>query len=172
MTDSDICFMTAVEMAGRIRNKELSAREALDAHLRQIERIQSLDPKVNAIITLVADRAKENARLADNAIAKGGPVGPLHGLPVAHKDLQETKGIRTTYGSLIYENEIPKVDSLLVERLKHAGAITVGKTNTPEFGAGAQTFNKVFGRTLNPYDLSKTCGGSSGGASLRDGPAG
>jgi amidase len=155
--------MTAVEMAGRIRNKELSAREALDAHLRQIERV---NPKVNAIVTLVADRAKENARLADDTIAKGGPVGPLHGVLVAHKDLQETKGTRTTYGSLIYKDEIPKVDALLVERLKHAGAITVGKTNTPEFGAGAQTFNKVFGRTFNPYDLSKTCGGSSGGAAV------
>jgi amidase len=163
MTDSDICFMTAVEMADRIRNKELSAREVLEAHLRQIERV---NPKVNAVVTLVADQAKASARQADDAIAKGGAIGPLHGLPVAHKDLQETKGIRTTYGSLIYKDEIPKVDALLVERLKRAGAITVGKTNTPEFGAGAQTFNAVFGRTLNPYDLSKTCGGSSGGAAV------
>jgi amidase len=136
MADFDICFMTAVEMAGRIRNKELSAREVLDAHLRQIERV---NPKVNAIITLVADRAREAARLADDTIAKRAPVGPLHGIPVAHKDLQETKGIRTTYGSLIYKDEIPKVDTLLVERLKHAGAITVGKTNTPEFGAGSHS---------------------------------
>jgi amidase len=165
MTDSDICFMTAVEMAGRIRNKELSAREALDAHLRQIERVNP-KPKVNAIVTLVTDQAKKDARLADDAIAKGRAIGPLHGLPVAHKDLQETKGIRTNYGSRIYEHEIPKVDALLVERLKHAGAITVGKTNTPEFGAGSQTFNEVFGRTRNPYDLSKTCGGSSGGAAV------
>src|SRR5205814_1182627 len=94
----------------------------------------------------------------------GDDVGPLHGLPIAHKDLQLTKGIRTTFGSPIFAEFVPDEDSLLVERLKRAGAITVGKTNTPEFGAGSQTFNPVFGATLNPYDLTKTCGGSSGGA--------
>jgi amidase len=163
MADSDICFMTAVELAHRLQAKEVSAREVLDAHLRQIERV---NPKVNAIVTLVVDQARENARRADDRIAKGEAVGPLHGLPVTHKDLQETKGIRTTYGSLIYKDEVPTVDALLVERLRAAGAITVGKTNTPEFGAGSQTFNTVFGRTLNPYDLTKTCGGSSGGAAV------
>lgn len=163
MADSDICFMSAVEMARRLRAKEVSAREVLDAHLRQIERV---NPKVNAIVTLVEEQARENARQADERLAKGEAIGPLHGLPVAHKDLQETKGIRTTYGSLIYKDEVPTVDALLVERLRGAGAITIGKTNTPEFGAGSQTFNAVFGRTLNPYDLSKTCGGSSGGAAV------
>src|SRR6266403_4827980 len=110
--------------------------------------------------------AVEKARLADQAMARGREVGPLHGLPIAHKDLQPTKGIRTTFGSPIFKDFIPAEDSLLVERLRQAGAILVGKTNTPEFGAGSQTFNPVFGSTLNPYDETKTCGGSSGGAAV------
>jgi amidase len=100
----------------------------------------------------------------DESIARGGITGPLHGLPIAHKDLQPTRGIRTTYGSPIYKDFVPNADSLVVERLKGAGAITIGKTNVPEFGAGSQTFNPLFGATRNPYDLSKTVGGSSGGA--------
>jgi amidase len=163
MADSDIVFAPAVELTRRLRAKQVSAREVLDAHLRQIGRV---NPKVNAIVTLVADHAWEAARQADEWIAKGEVVGPLHGLPVAHKDLQETKGIRTTYGSLIYKENVPTEDAILVERLRAAGAIAVGKTNTPEFGAGSQTFNKVFGQTLNPYDLTKTCGGSSGGSAV------
>src|SRR5262249_52946038 len=142
-----------------IRKKKLSAREALTAHLQQIERV---NPKVNAIVTLVADQAMEAARKADESWAKG----PLHGLPIVHKDLMETAGIRTTYGSPVYKDNVPTVDSIPVERIKRAGAITMGKSNTPEFGAGSQTFNKVFGATKNPYDLTKTCGGSSGGASV------
>ena len=105
-------------------------------------------------------------RPADERLANGEPVGPLHGLPVAHKDLVETKGIRTTFGSPIYKDFIPDRDDLIVERLRNAGAICLGKTNTPEFGAGSQTFNPVFGETFNPYDRSKTCGGSSGGAAV------
>ncbi len=159
----DICFLTAVEMVRRIRRKELSAREALAAHLKQIERV---NPKVNAVVTLVADRAMEQAHNADEAQARGRPLGPLHGLPVAHKDLVDTKGIRTTYGSPIFKDHLPDRDALLVERVRKAGAIAVGKTNTPEFGAGSQTFNPVFGATRNPYDLTKTCGGSSGGAAV------
>ena len=108
----------------------------------------------------------ERASAADEALARGAAVGPLHGLPIAHKDLQPTKGIRTTFGSPIYKDFVPADDSLLVERLRAAGAIAIGKTNTPEFGAGSQTFNPVFGSTLNPYDLTKTCGGSSGGAAV------
>ena len=108
----------------------------------------------------------ERARLADEDMANGNEIGPLHGLPIAHKDLQPTNGIRTTFGSPIYRDFVPAEDSLLVERLRHAGAIVVGKTNTPEFGAGSQTFNPVFGATLNPYDRTKTCGGSSGGAAV------
>jgi amidase len=160
---SDICQLSAVEMARLIREKQLSAREVLAAHLAQIERV---NPKVNAIVTLVADRAMDRARAADEALARGEAVGPLHGLPIAHKDLQPTRGIRTTFGSPLYKDFVPAEDSLLVERVAAAGAIAVGKTNTPEFGAGSQTFNRVFGSTLNPYDLTKTCGGSSGGAAV------
>jgi len=159
----DICFMSAVEMAALIRRKKLSAREALTAHLQQIERVNR---KVNAIVTLVADQAIENARKADEAQAKGATLGPLHGLPIAHKDLMETAGIRTTYGSPVFKDNVPSYDAIPVERIKRAGAITIGKTNTPEFGAGSQTFNPIFGATKNPYDLTKTCGGSSGGAAV------
>ena len=160
---SDICHLSAVEMARLVRARELSAREVLSAHLAQIERV---NPTVNAIVTLVADQAMEQARLADEAMARGREIGPLHGLPIAHKDLQPTKGIRTTFGSPIFRDFMPAEDSLLVERVRQAGAILVGKTNTPEFGAGSQTFNPVFGSTLNPYDRTKTCGGSSGGAAV------
>ncbi len=159
----DICALSAVEMARLIRARKLSAREALGAHLKQIER---LNPKVNSIVTLVAEQAMEQARKADEAQAHGESLGVLHGLPVAHKDLTDTKGIRTTYGSPLLKDNVPTEDAIIVERIHRAGAITVGKTNTPEFGAGSQTFNRVFGATLNPYDLSKTCGGSSGGAAV------
>jgi amidase len=161
--DSDICFLTATQMADLIRRKKLSARETLDAHLKQIERV---NPQVNAIVTLVADQARENARKADEAQARGAVLGPLHGLPIAHKDLVETAGIRTTFGSRIFKDYVPRHDAILVERIKNAGAICVGKTNAPEFGAGSQTFNAVFGATKNPHDLTKTCGGSSGGAAV------
>jgi amidase len=161
--DDSICFMSAVEMARLIRAKKLSAREALAAHLKQIERV---NPKVNAIVTLVAEMASEAAAKADELQARKEKLGPLHGLPVAHKDLFDTRGIRTTFGSPLFKDYIPTEDNIVVERLRHAGAITIGKTNTPEFGAGSQTFNKVFGATRNPYDLTKTCGGSSGGAAV------
>ena len=150
-------------MAQLIRDKKLSAREALAEHLKQIERV---NPQVNAIVTLVADDAAKAAAQADEMQARGEKLGVLHGLPVAHKDLIDTRGIRTTYGSPLYKDHVPSEDSILVERMRHAGAIVVGKTNTPEFGAGSQTFNTVFGSTRNPYDLSKTCGGSSGGAAV------
>ena len=158
-----ICGLTAVELARRLRAKELSARDVVGAHLTQIERV---NPGLNAIVTLVADQALDHARQADEDFAHGRAVGPLHGLPIAHKDLQPTKGIRTTFGSPIFKDFVPAEDSLIVERLRQAGAIVVGKTNTPEFGAGSQTFNPVFGTTLNPYDRTRTCGGSSGGAAV------
>jgi amidase len=161
--DSSICFMSATEMARQIREKKLSAREALAAHLKQIERV---NPKVNAIVSLVADMATDAATKADERQAHHEKLGPLHGLPVAHKELQETRGIRTTFGSPLYKDYIPAKDDIVVERMSRSGAITIGKTNVPEFGAGSQTFNKVFGATLNPYDLTKTCGGSSGGAAV------
>lgn len=164
MSKSEICFMTATEMAQRIRARELSCREVMDAHLNQIERV---NPLVNAIVTRIpSEQALTLADAADEALVKGQKVGPLHGLPIAHKDLVPTRGMRTTFGSPIYKDFVPDHDGLIVERLKQAGAITIGKTNTPEFGAGSQTFNQVFGETLNPYDTTKTCGGSSGGAAV------
>lgn len=163
MPTPDPCFLTATELARRLSAKEISAREVMQTHLAQIERV---NPKVNAIVTLLPERAMDGARAADEAIARGEKIGPLHGLPIAHKDLVDTKGIRTTKGSRIFKDNMPTQDALIVERLRNAGAITIGKTNTPEFGAGSQTFNQVFGETLNPYDLTKTCGGSSGGAAV------
>ena len=163
MHDTSICFLTAAEIAKKIRKGEISAVQTMEAHLAQIERI---NPQVNAIVTFIQELALEEARKADEKQAKGGNIGPLHGLPVAHKDLVPTKGIRTTFGSLVFQDFIPEEDALLVERLREGGAIMLGKTNTPEFGAGSQTFNQVFGVTRNPYDLSKTCGGSSGGAAV------
>ncbi|MDP3001448.1 MAG: amidase [Bryobacterales bacterium] len=160
---SSLCFQSAKSLAGLMRRKKLSAREVLDAHLKQIERV---NPKVNAIVTLVADQALAKAKLCDEAAARGRFLGRLHGLPVAHKDLLDTKGIRTTYGSPIFKDHVPSADTLIVHRIREAGAVTLGKTNTPEFGAGSQTFNTLFGATKNPHDLSKTCGGSSGGAAV------
>jgi amidase len=150
-------------MARRIRRKDLSAREVLEAHLRQIELV---NPQVNAIVTLVPEQAFDRARELDEAAAHGRIAGPLHGLPVAHKDLFATKGIRTTFGSPLFKDFVPPANDLIVDRIQQAGAVTIGKTNTPDFGAGSQTFNPVFGPTRNPWDLSRTCGGSSGGAAV------
>ena len=161
VTGDEICDLTAVELAGRIRRKQLSAREVMEAHLARIARV---NPRINAIVTLVADRAMDDARKADEHQARGGALGVLHGLPVAHKDLINTAGIRTTFGSPLFRDNVPTVDAPLVRRVRAAGAITLGKTNTPEFGAGSNTFNTVFGATVNPYDVRKTVGGSSGGA--------
>ena len=161
--NTDLCFLPARDIAHMIRKRDVSVTDVVRAHLVQIERT---NPTVNAIVTLTAERALDEARSKDAALARGDTPGPLFGLPIAHKDLLPTRGIRTTYGSPIYRDEVPEVDALLVERVRAAGAITIGKTNTPEFGAGSQTFNPVFGRTLNPYDPAKTCGGSSGGAAV------
>ncbi|HKQ74223.1 MAG TPA: amidase [Blastocatellia bacterium] len=161
---TELCFKDAVELARMIRDKEVSASEVMTAVL---SRIEQLNPSVNAICALIAaEDALQAANEADERLAKGEPIGPLHGLPHAVKDLVLTAGLRTTFGSRIYKDFIPGEDALFVERLKKAGAIIIGKTNTPEFGAGSQTFNEVFGATRNPYDLSKTCGGSSGGAAV------
>src|SRR6266850_928543 len=162
--DPDICFLSARQMADFIRQKKLSAREVMQAHLKQIERV---NPKVNAIVTLVPeDQLMAQALAADEAAAKGNLKGPLHGLPVGVKDLHPTKGILTTFGSPLHKDDIPSFDCLVVEREKNAGAIVIGKTNVPEWGLGSQTFNPVFGPTRNPYDLTKTCGGSTGGGSV------
>lgn len=163
MSSGELCFLTATELARRIRVRELSCQEVLEAHLGQIERI---NPQVNAIVTLVAEQALDQARIADETWHKHDERGPLYGLPIAHKDLVVTKGMRTTLGSPIFADFVPDQDELIVERMRQAGAFTIGKTNTPEFGAGSQTYNEVFGATLNPYDLTKTCGGSSGGAAV------
>ncbi|MXZ03197.1 MAG: amidase [Chloroflexi bacterium] len=163
---TELCFSTGTDIAQWIRTGDISARDVMAAHLEQIERV---NPTVNAIVTLLdVDILMESALSADETLAKSGPdnVGPLHGLPVGIKDLQPTAGIRTTYGSPIFKDFVPTEDSLTVQRYKDAGAVVIGKTNTPEFGAGSQTFNEVFGTTLNPYDLTKTCGGSSGGATV------
>ena len=153
----------AIELAQLIRRRELSSAEVVESF---INRIEAVNGKVNAIVTLAADRALAAAKAADERLARGQSVGPLHGLPIAHKDLQATAGLRTTFGSSIFRDHVPSEDSPLVTQLKQAGAITIGKTNTPEFGAGSQTFNPVFGATLNPYDTTRTCGGSSGGAAV------
>ena len=159
-----VCFESATELAKRIREREISVTEVMREFVGQIERV---NPVVNAICTVIgSDEAMRMAHGADEVLAKTSDVGPLFGLPVAVKDLALTKGIRTTFGSRIYQDFIPEQDALFVERLKRAGAIIIGKTNTSEFGAGSQTFNAVFGATRNPYDLSKTCGGSSGRAAV------
>lgn len=158
---AELCFATATDLAESIRRKQVSCKEVMQAHLAQIERF---NPKINAIVTFTPEQALADAERADETLARGEQIGPLHGLPIAHKDLANTKGLRTTYGSLIFKDNVPAEDALHIARIKQAGAITVGKTNTPEFGAGSQTFNKVFGITLNPWDTTKTPGGSSGGA--------
>ncbi|PZG14511.1 amidase [Nonomuraea aridisoli] len=154
---SELCYLPASELARLIRARQVSAVEVLQAHL---ERIEQVNPQVNAVVTLVAEQALAAAKAADAA----EPAGPLHGVPVAHKDLVDTAGIRTTYGSPLFADHVPGEDDLIVGRLRAAGAITVGKTNTPEFGTGSHTVNEVFGATRNPYDLTKSAGGSSGGA--------
>ena len=160
MSDA-VCFWSARELTAAMRQGTISAREVLDAHLDQIARA---NPQVNAVVTLVEDRALAAARAADERQARRESLGLLHGLPVAHKDTHLTAGIRTTFGSPLFADNVPAEDELVIERLLGAGAITVGKTNVPEFAAGSHTVNPVFGATLNPYDRSRSAGGSSGGA--------
>jgi len=158
----DLCFLDARDLAALLQARKVSAREVMAAHL---ERIHQLNPKLNAIVSkLDDDQCLALADAADQRAAKGEPLPPLHGLPIAFKDLQPAVGFRFTRGSPIFKDDMPAQDSVLVERLRNAGAIPIGKTNTPEFGMGSQTYNNVFGTTRNPYDLSKTAGGSSGGA--------
>ena len=145
-----------------ISKREASCVEIIEAHLQHID---SYNPTINAIVTHTKDIALEHAVRADHALVKNPEsCGPLHGLPIAHKDMMLTKGIRTTFGSTTKRDFIPTENSLIVERQQQAGAIMLGKTNTPEYGAGSHTFNEVFGVTRNPYDLNKSPGGSSGGA--------
>ncbi|HEY6294038.1 MAG TPA: amidase family protein, partial [Streptosporangiaceae bacterium] len=157
----DLCATPAVDLARMIRSRELSAAELLAAVLARIE---AVNPAVNAIVTLAPEQAASTAAELDSLAARGEFRGPLHGLPIAVKDLAETAGIRTTFGSPIFASYVPSFDAPHVALLKQAGAVVIGKTNTPEFGAGAQTFNPVFGPTRNPFDTRLTPGGSSGGA--------
>src|SRR3954453_3149277 len=159
----ELCLLSAVDQARALREGACSVRELVTAHLERIERI---DPLVNAIVTRTPERALASADEADRLRAWGGDLPPLHGLPIAHKDLQDTAGVRTTYGSPPYRDHVPAADSLQVERLRAAGAIMVGKTNTPEWGAGSHTFNPVFGATRNAWDTTRTAGGSSGGGAV------
>ncbi len=154
-------WWTARALATAIRRREVSAREVMTAHL---ERIDAVNPRVNAVVSLRHEGALDDADEADRRAARGAPLGPLHGLPIAIKDLEDTAGVRTTYGSRAFADHVPTADSLVVQRLRAAGAIVVGKTNTPEFGAGSHTFNDVFGATRNPWALDRSAGGSSGGA--------
>src|SRR6478672_1248467 len=152
---------TAREMTAAVRRREVSARELLDLHLT---RIAERNPRLNAIVSLDEERARTGASAADERLASGAEVGPLHGLPFAFKDTHATAGWRTTYGSPLRADHVPDADELLVERVRGAGVVVVGKTNVPEFAAGSHTFNPVFGTTLNPVDPSRSAGGSSGGA--------
>ncbi|MEU6846483.1 amidase [Streptomyces sp. NPDC046716] len=156
-----LCALDAVDLAARIRRRELSAREVVAAHLDRVERI---NPAVNALVTLDAEGAMAAAGRADEQTASGAELGPLHGLPIAFKDTHLTRGMRTTHGSPIFADHIPDEDELLVQRIESAGALRIGKTNVPEFAAGSHTFNTVFGATRNPYDTTRSAGGSSGGA--------
>ena len=159
---TELCFTPARKLARLIRSRKLSATEVMKAFIAQIERV---NPKVNAIVTFLPDMALSAARKFDKNFKPGTSSSkPLAGLPIAYKDNVPTRGIRTTSGSPIYRDHVPKEDHVIVERLSAAGAITLGKTNLPEFAAGSHTFNSVFGATLNPYDLGKSAGGSSGGA--------
>ena len=142
----EIVNFTATKMRQLISDKQISSVELMEAHLNQIN---DVNPHVNAIVTLDVDLAMNQAKKSDKLLSENHQVGILQGLPTAHKDLVPTKGMRTTFGSPLYKNYIPDFSSLIVERMQSAGAITIGKTNTPEFGAGSQTYNEVFGETLN-----------------------
>jgi len=163
VADHDLCFAPATTLQRLYRARKVSPLEVMRAVLA---RIDAVNPRVNAYVTVAREQALAAAKRATAALGKKAPVGPLHGVPVSIKDLTPTKGIRTTWGSKIFEHHVPDEDALYVERLKRAGAIVVGKTNTPEFGAGGNTFNAVFGATRNPWNTALTCGGSSGGAAV------
>ena len=152
---------SALAMAAAVARKDISARELMDLHLA---RIAERNPELNAIVSLDEDRAREGARAADEHLAGGATIGPLHGLPFAVKDTHAAAGWRTTYGSPLYADHVATHDDLIVERVRRAGVVLVGKTNVPEFAAGSHTFNTVFGTTRNPHDPSRSAGGSSGGA--------
>ncbi|MFH5926057.1 amidase [Roseomonas xinghualingensis] len=161
MPNDDLLFLTAAQAGALIRRRALSPVEYVDAVLAAAERAQ---PRLNAFVTLLPEQARAAARAAEQAVMDGVPLGPLHGIPVSIKDQVDTAGIRTTHGSAIFADNIPARDDIIVTRLREAGAILVGKTRMPEFGHKALTDGPGFGVTPNPWDLSRTSGGSSGGA--------
>jgi amidase len=163
VADRDLCFTPATELVRLYRGRKTSPLEVMQAVLA---RIDAVNPQVNAYVTVAREAALAAARRATAALRRRASLPALHGVPVSIKDLTATKGIRTTWGSKIFEHHVPAEDALTVARLKASGAIVVGKTNTPEFGAGGNTFNAVFGATRNPWNLALTCGGSSGGAAV------
>ena len=156
-----IFYQSAVDLVNAIRNKKMSVSEVIQAH---IDRIEQFNPGINAIVAMDLEGAIDAAKAADKKIASGEQLGPLFGLPVVHKDTFLTKGMRTTFGSAAYKDNIPTQDSAVVAKQRSAGAITLGKSNMPEFGAGSHTFNDVYGSTKNPYRYDVSAGGSSGGA--------
>lgn len=158
---NELVEFTATELVAKMKSGDVSAVEVFNAHAQVIE---TSNPTVNALVTLSLDRAFDEAKLADQKLARNNPAGPLHGLPYAVKDIFPTKDLRTTFGSALFESYIPESDALHVERARETGAIVIGKSNTPEFASGAQTDNAVFGITRNPRNMSKTVAGSSGGA--------
>lgn len=161
MARAELCYTPALELAAMVRRREISASEVVEAFLERIERV---NPLLNAYCTVTADAARVVARRIDEAFGRGDAVGPLAGVPVSIKDLLITKGVRTTRGSLLFADAVPTEDAPVVERLRAAGAISLGKTNSPEFGWKGVTDNRVFGVTRNPWNRERTCGGSSGGA--------
>jgi amidase len=158
--EQKLCFLSARKLRDLIRRKVISPVEVVKIFLHRIDKV---NPILNAYCTVVSDLALQEAKKAEMEIMKKRDLGPLHGIPVAIKDITLTAGIRTTFGSKLYENFVPDQDALVVERMKKAGAIILGKTNTPEFAAGGSTFNKVFGITRNPWNPDFNSGGSSGG---------
>ena len=161
MPNASLTRKSAGELVALVKSREITPVEILDAHLSAIDRI---NPKLNAIVTLVADQAREAAVKAGDAVMRGDTIGLLHGLPVGIKDITPTAGIRTTFGSPLFKDYVPTQDAEAVRRLKAAGAIVLAKTNTPEFAAGANTFNEVFGVTRNPWNTALSPAGSSGGS--------
>jgi amidase len=162
-SDNTLTRQSATQISALIASRKASPVEVLDAHLA---RIASLNPKLNAIVTLAEDAARATAKAAEVAVMRGDTIGVLHGLPVVIKDVTETAGIRTTYGCPLYKDFVPDVDAEVVARLRAAGAIILGKTNTPEFATGANTVNDVFGATLNPWNTEMSPAGSSGGSAV------
>ena len=163
MPDNHLTRQSARELARLIRTRAVSPVEVLDAYLKVIE---ALNPKLNAIVTLVADQARDRARQAETAVMKGEPLGPMHGLPIGVKDVTTTAGIRTTFASPLFKDYVPEEDAEAVRRLKAAGAIVLAKTNTPEFACGANTNNVLFGPTRNPWNPALSPAGSSGGSAV------